>query len=45
MEVALDCELVSMQERDLIVTAYENINQKLNAMMSKATLFCKIAKK
>ncbi|SFT64415.1 four helix bundle protein [Algoriphagus locisalis] len=45
IEVALDCELVSTQERDLIVKTCEIINQKLNAMMSKAPLFCTIAKK
>lgn len=44
IEVALDCELVSTQERDLIVKACEIINQKLNAMMSKADLFCTIGK-
>jgi len=45
IEVALDCELVSTAERDLVVKACEIINQKLNAMMGKANLFCTIAKK
>ncbi|PZX55954.1 four helix bundle protein [Algoriphagus ratkowskyi] len=45
IEVAFDCELVNDQERELIVKSCEVINQKLNAMMSKASLFCTIGDK
>ncbi|MEP0713441.1 four helix bundle protein [Algoriphagus sp.] len=45
IEVALDCELVSKGERDLVVNTCEIINPKLNAMMNKADLFCSIVKK
>lgn len=45
IEVAFDCELVSDQERDLIVKSCEVINLKLNAMMSKADLFCTFGKR
>ncbi|WP_339869234.1 four helix bundle protein [uncultured Algoriphagus sp.] len=45
IEVEFDCELVNGQERELIVKSCEVINQKLNAMMSKASLFCTIGRK
>ena len=45
IEVAFDCELVSIQEHDLVVKSCEVINQKLNAMMCKASLFCTIGNK
>lgn len=43
IEVAFDCKLVNDKDRDLILNSCEIINQKLNAMISKANLFCKIA--
>lgn len=43
IEVAFDCKLVNDKDRDLILNSCELINQKLNAMISKANLFCKIA--
>ena len=43
IEVAFDCQLVNEKDRDLILNSCELINQKLNAMISKANLFCKIA--
>lgn len=41
IEVAFDCQLVNEKDRDLILNSCELINQKLNAMISKADLFCK----
>ncbi|WP_268034500.1 four helix bundle protein [Algoriphagus sp. PAP.12] len=43
IEVAFDCKLVNEKDQDLIINSCEIINQKLNAMISKANLFCKIA--
>lgn len=43
IEVAFDCQLVNEKDRDLVLNSCELINQKLNAMISKANLFCKIA--
>ena len=40
MEVAYDCELVSNEELSSIRLKCDNINRKLNAMISKANLFC-----
>ncbi|WP_026951204.1 four helix bundle protein [Algoriphagus mannitolivorans] len=40
IEVAYDCDLVSIEELNSILIKCENINRKLNAMINKANLFC-----
>ena len=40
IEVAFDCDLVTMEEMNSIIFKCDQINTKLNAMMAKADKFC-----
>ena len=40
IEVALDCELVSDDQKNSVTQLCDQINLKLNAMINKASLFC-----
>ncbi len=40
IEIAFDCELVTLDQKDDIVQKCGMINTKLNAMIAKADLFC-----
>lgn len=41
IEVAFDCNLVSEEEKTTVLVLCRSLNQMLNAMISKADLFCK----
>lgn len=44
IEVAYDCGLVTLEQKEDIVRQCEAINIKLNAMIAKAALFCNQSK-
>lgn len=45
IEVTFDCDLVSKSDLDSVIQYCDLINQKLNSMISKASLFCAPIKK
>ncbi len=45
IEEAFDCDLVSKSDLDSVIQYCDLINQKLNSMISKASLFCAPIKK
>lgn len=45
IEIAFDCNLVAKSDMETVIQNCDLINQKLNSMISKASLFCAPIKK
>lgn len=45
IEIAFDCGLIGKSDLDSVIQSCDLINQKLNSMISKASLFCAPIKK